>query len=72
MPPELVGLRPRHDAEGDVAGLQQFDPRLAGDDLAARRQDRRDINQILLLDVRVAQGELESGQGVAMNADALG
>src|ERR1700736_1834553 len=39
---------------------------------ATRRKNGRHINQVLLLDIRVAQGELECGEGMAMDADTLG
>jgi hypothetical protein len=37
-----------------------------------RRQNRGHADKVLLLDVGVAQGELERCQLIAMNADALG
>jgi hypothetical protein len=57
--PEFIGLRAGHHAEGDISGPEQLDPFFAGDNLAARREDGRHINQILLLDIRIAQRELE-------------
>ena len=72
MAPEFIGLRPGHDAERDVPRPEQIDPGLARNHLAARRQNGRHIDQVLLLDIRVAQGELERGQGVAMDAHAFG
>jgi hypothetical protein len=35
------------------------------------RQNRRHTNQVLLLDIRVAQGEFECCQPLPMNTDAV-
>ena len=72
MPPELIGLRPGQHAERDIPGLEQFDARLAGNHFAVRRQNRRHIDQILLLDIRVAQRVFECGEGVTMHTHAFG
>jgi hypothetical protein len=48
--------------------LEQLDPCFAGDNLAARRENGRHINQVLLLDIRVVPGKLECREGMAMDA----
>ena len=66
----LVGLGARHDAEGDLAGTQRGDAGFARQLVAMRRQDRRHGDEILLLDIGIAQRQLERGELIAMNADA--
>ena len=71
-PAGLVGLGAGHHAEGDLARTQRRDACFARELLAIGRQDRGDGDEILLLDVGVAQRELEGGEPVAMDADAAG
>ena len=71
-PTEFVGLRPRQHAEGDFARAQRGDPDLTGNELALRRQDRGHRDQILLLDIGIAQRIFEGGELLAMHADAAG
>jgi hypothetical protein len=68
--PGLVGLGARHHAERDLAGAQRRHPCLAGQLEAFGRQDRRYADEVLLLDVRIPQRQLESSEAVAMHADA--
>jgi len=53
-------------------GLRSSTPCFTSDNLATRRQDGRHVNQILLLDIRIAQCELECRESIAMDAYALG
>src|SRR5262245_61011456 len=71
-PTGLVGLAAGEHTIGDLAGLQRGNARLARDQLASRRQDRGDADEVLLLDVGIAQGNLEGGKLVAMHARAAG
>jgi len=71
MTPEFIGLRSGQYAESDVPGLERLDPYFAGNNLAARRESGRYINQVLLLDIRVAQREFERGEGMAMDTYPL-
>ena len=66
----FVGLRACHHAEGDFAGAQGGDTAGAGDQLAARRQNRRHHDEVLLFDICVTQCIFKGGQSVAMHADA--
>ena len=68
---KFIGLRPCQHAESDISGPEQFDPLFSGDNLAARREDGRHINQILLFNIRIAQSELECRESIAMDAYAL-
>ena len=71
-PAGLSGLGPCHHAEGDLAGLQRLHALVAFEMLAAGRQDGRDGDQVLLLDIGIAQRQLESGELLAMDPDAAG
>ena len=53
-------------------GLSAATPTWRVNELALRRQDRRDRDQILLLDIGIAQRKFERGQLLAMDADAAG
>ena len=53
-------------------GLKVATPAHAGCSFAARRQDRGYGDEVLLLDIGVAQREFERRQQVAMDADASG
>src|SRR5262249_34879909 len=69
-PAEFVGFGPRHDAERDLARAQRGDTDLARNELALRRENRRDRDQILLFDIGIAQGIFEHRQLLAMDAHA--
>src|SRR5208282_1144339 len=68
----LVGFGARHDAEGDLAGRHGGNPGGRRDEFALGRQDRGDSNEILLLDIRIAQRVFEGVEQVPVNADAAG
>src|SRR3984957_17409851 len=69
---EFVSLGPRHHAKRDLARTQRGDADLARNEFALRRQDRRDRDQILLLDIGIAQRIFEGCQLLAVDADAAG
>jgi len=71
QPALLVGLVARHDAEGDLPGVQGLLTLLQGHQLAVGRIDARHIDQVLLFDARLAQGQLEGLQFVFVDAHAL-
>jgi hypothetical protein len=48
------------------------DPRCGRDELTMWWQDRRDSDEILLFNIRIAQRVFECGKQVAVNADAPG
>jgi hypothetical protein len=68
----LVGFRSRHDAESDLTRSQRTHAALRLDLLATGRQNGRHAHQVLLLYVRVAQGEFERRQPLPMDTDAAG
>jgi len=72
MAPGFIGLGARHHAEGDLARAQHADANLAIDEFAIGGQDRGDADQVLLLDIGVAQRKFEGGQPLPVDADAAG
>jgi hypothetical protein len=67
-PAGLVCFGSRQDTERNLAGLQSFDPFDGGDQTASRRDDRRNRNEILLLDISVTQSKFKGRELVAMYA----
>ena len=68
-PPWLVGLSTRKHAKSDFPGQQGGDTLLSLQLDAIGRHDRRDGHDVLLLDVRFPQRQLECCQPLAMDAD---
>ena len=68
----LVGFGARHDTERDFAGAQSGNPGRGRDEFTSRRQNRGDGDEVLLLDIRVAQRIFKCGEQVPVNADAAG
>src|SRR5580700_5823699 len=58
--------------EGDLPGLQVFEPFTARDQLAVRRKNRGDANDVARGNSGVSQRELEARKPFAMFSDSLG
>ena len=68
----LISLDPGQDAEGNLARPEGRNPGRPLHLDATGRQDRRDGDNILLLDVRIAESIFKCSQALAMNAYASG
>src|SRR5215467_10507893 len=66
----FIGLGPSQHAKSNLPGAQRGDAGTAGNELAARWQNRGNCNKILLLDVGVAQSMLERRKLLAMPTNA--
>src|ERR1700722_7329453 len=67
----LVRVLPCHDAVDDLPRLDGLLALLPADLLAVRRKDRADRHEVGLLDASVAQGEVERGEAILVDAGAV-
>ena len=72
QPMRLVRAQPRRHRKGNLARLRQRLALLARNNLAARRQNARDMHQVAFLDARIPQRQLEAAQLVLVGADPFG
>src|ERR1700740_1653819 len=61
-----------HNGEYDLTGMQELQSSSAGYELAVRRENRGDPDQILSSNACVPQGQLEGSKALAMLAHSLG
>ena len=71
-PAGLVSLGSRHDAKSNLAGSQGFDTLISFELLALGWENGGYADQVLLLDIGIAQGKFKRGQSLSVDTYTTG